>query len=150
MAAKAVKKKAVAKKAVKKVSRNRTPDFPEWPTWSTARAFGFFRSGIRASWQRWPPKYTVLAAASRPYTGHDKRQKKEFQCNCCKEWWKQSQVSVDHIIPAGSLRSFEDLPGFYSRLFVGPDKLQVLCDTCHKEKTAADKLLHGETLNEEE
>lgn len=44
-------------------------------------------------------------------------------------------MEVDHIIPAGSLKSYEDLPGFVERMFVGEDKLQVVCKSCHKAKT---------------
>jgi 5-methylcytosine-specific restriction endonuclease McrA len=80
-----------------------------------------------------------MADASRPYKGPDKRQKKEYQCNECKDWFKQKDVSVDHIIPVGPLRSFEDLPDFYRRLFVGPDKLQALCKDCHNRKTQAER-----------
>lgn len=40
---------------------------------------------------------------------------------------------VDHKIPAGSLRSLEDLPMFIERLH-SPD-LQILCKDCHKRKT---------------
>jgi hypothetical protein len=45
---------------------------------------------------------------------------------------------VDHIEPVGTLRTFEDLPEFCRRLFVGIDKLQVLCKTCHNKKTLAE------------
>lgn len=42
---------------------------------------------------------------------------------------------MDHIEPVGTLKSFDDLPGFVERMFVGVDKLQVLCSTCHQIKT---------------
>ena len=48
-------------------------------------------------------------------------------------------ISVDHIIPAGSLRSAEDLKGFVERLFVEIDGLQCLCDDCHSVKTQNEK-----------
>ena len=53
----------------------------------------------------------------------------------CKEWHMQKFVSVDHIIPTGSLRCAADAPGFIERMFVGVDDYQVLCDTCHLVKT---------------
>lgn len=84
---------------------------------------------------RWPPVYEVLNAAKRPYEGPNKRQKFEYQCNECKLWWIRKEVQVDHIIPTGSLKSYEDLPGFVERLFVGPEGLQILCSTCHQIKT---------------
>lgn len=54
----------------------------------------------------------------------------------CKEWFPNKETEVDHIVPAGSLRSFEDLPGFVERLFCSKDGLRLLCKTCHKGVTA--------------
>lgn len=119
--------------------KSRSPPFSEYPEWSEAKFFSFLRSGLRAKWSRWPSKYEVLAAAKRPYTGENKRQKFEYQCNSCKNYVPQKEISVDHIIPAGTLRTFEDLPEFCRRLFVGPDKLQCLCDACHAVKTAEER-----------
>lgn len=119
----------------KKKSRARTPPFEEYPEWSEAKFFAFIRSGLRAKWGRWPPKYQALAQAKRPYKGENKRQKFEYKCAKCKKWYMQKEVSVDHVEPAGTLKSFDDIAEFSRKLFVGVDKLQVLCDTCHKKKT---------------
>lgn len=132
-----MRKKAVKKAPAKK--RTRTPDFVEWPEWSEAKFWSFIRSGLRAKWQRFPSRYAVLAAAKRKYEGPNKQQKWEFQCSICGEWHLQKNVSVDHIIPAGSLRTYDDLPEFVKKLFVGPDQLRVLCNPCHKAVTQEDK-----------
>lgn len=129
--------KTPAKAAAKK--RTRTPDFIEWPEWSEAKFWAFVRSGLRAKWQRFPARYAALAASKRPYVGDNKNQKWEHQCAVCKSWFLQRQVSVDHITPAGTLKDYSDLPAFVEKLFVGVDKLQVLCDECHKEKTARER-----------
>lgn len=97
--------------------------------------FSFIRSGLRSKSNRWPVKYDVLAAAKRNYEGPNKRQKFEFQCNHCKQWFPQKQVSVDHIIPAGTLRRFGDLARFVEILFCEKNNLQVLCIQCHKQKS---------------
>lgn len=124
------------KKATKKrVSKARTPPFPSYPEWSTAKFWGFIRSGLRSTYNKWPAKWKVLGEAKRPYGGPDKRQKWEYQCAECRQWHKGKSVSVDHKVPAGSLNSFEDLPGFVDRLFCGEGGLQVLCSSCHSEKT---------------
>lgn len=134
------KRKTPAKKAAApKKSRATTPPFPEHPEWSEAKFFAFIRSALRAAWSRWPPKYRLLAAAKRKYEGPNKRLKWEFLCNECKTYHPQKDVSVDHIVPAGSLRSFEDIGTFCERLFVGEDKLQVLCTGCHALKTAEER-----------
>lgn len=129
------KQAATKKPSVKKASRARTPPFEEWPDWTHAKFWQFIRSGLRAKWQRFPSRYAVLNNAKRAYKGTNKNQKWEYQCACCESWFLQKDVSVDHITPAGVLNSFDDLPDFCQRLFVGPDKLQVLCKACHLEKS---------------
>jgi len=65
-----------------------------------------------------------------------KRHKYEYRCSCCKKWFKDKDISVDHIVPAGSLKNYDDLPGFVERLFCEEDNLQILCkDKCHQAKT---------------
>jgi hypothetical protein len=81
----------------------------------------------------------VLKEAKRPYKGKGKQQKWEFRCSECGKYHKAKEVSVDHIIPAGSLNSFEDVAGFVERLFVGQEGLQVLCTACHAVKTQAER-----------
>lgn len=117
------------------MAKARTPPFKEYPEWSEAKFWAFVRSGLRAKWTRWPPKYQVVAAAKRKYEGENKRQKFEYQCAECQGWFPQKQVSVDHKIPVGTLKCLEDLPAFVEKLFVGADKLQLLCDGCHQIKT---------------
>ena len=107
--------------------------------YTKAGYFGFIRSGLRQKSMRWPPKYDVMAAAKRPHKGGDKRRKFDYQCNICKGWFKGTDVSVDHIVPCGSLQCFADLPGFVERLFCEADGLQVACTTCHQNKTNEDK-----------
>ena len=104
--------------------------------WSESGFWGFVRSGLRQMSRRWPPlARQAINAARRKYTGENKRQKWEYQCATCKAWRNRKQVEVDHIVPCGSLRSLDDLPGFVERLFCEPDGLRVLCDTCHALRT---------------
>ena len=51
----------------------------------------------------------------------------------------EKNINVDHIIPAGSLNTSQDLPLFVERLFCEQDNLQVLCMTCHDKKTLKEK-----------
>lgn len=117
----------------------KTEPYAPHPDWTKARFFSFIRSALRAAWSRYPPKYQVLANAKRKSESSNKRLKYEFQCNKCKDWYPQKQVSVDHIIPAGTLRDFEDLPEFCRRLFVSIEELQVLCTVCHHKKSALER-----------
>lgn len=95
--------------------------------------WGFIRSGLRSKSSRWPPKFEVLKDARRTVTG--KRHRYEYQCAHCNEWYKQKEVQVDHIVPCGTLKSFDDLPAFVEKLFCEKDGLQVLCKGCHQVVT---------------
>lgn len=102
-------------------------------TWTKSRYFSYIRSCLRRSWSRYPVRFQVLAKASRPYKGEDKRRKKEYQCKICNKWFMQKEVEVDHITPCGSLKEYDDLPRFVATLFCEEDNLRVLCKPCHKE-----------------
>jgi 5-methylcytosine-specific restriction endonuclease McrA len=108
-------------------------------TWTTARYFSFIRSALRQAWRKYPVKFQVLNEAKRPYEGTDKRTKFVYQCNECKELFKGSEVQVDHIKPAGSLKDYTDLPAFVENLFCEADNLQVLCKACHDVKTKEER-----------
>jgi 5-methylcytosine-specific restriction endonuclease McrA len=100
--------------------------------WTKARYFSFIRGLLRGGFTRYPVKHQVKKQASRKMKGG---RRFEYHCSLCKKWFPNSQVEVDHIIPAGSLRSYEDLAGFVSRLYCEPENLQVVCKTCHQKKT---------------
>lgn len=102
-------------------------------TWTEAQFWGFIRGALRNGARRYPVKYQVKQAGRRTVTG--KRHKYEYQCAECTKWFKDKEVQMDHIVPAGTLRSFEDLPGFAERLFCEADGLQILCRPCHQVKT---------------
>ena len=120
--------------------KERTPPWPPCPGWSTSKWWSFLRSKLRSGFCRWPPKFEVLADAKRKYVGPKKQQKFEFQCSECKNWFPQKSVEVDHIIPAGALKSWEDIPGFVERLYCAKEGLRVVCKPCHKAITAASRV----------
>ena len=123
----------------------KTEPFAKYPEWTQAKFWSFVRSALRSAWSRYPPKYNVLANAKRNYKGPNKQQKYEFQCAECKEWFKAKEVSVDHITPAGTLRTYEDLPSLVEKLFVSEAELQVLCTKgCHAKKTLAERRMNKE------
>ena len=103
-------------------------------TMTESAYWGMVRSGLRRTFRWWKPLMKAKEGAKRVYTGDNKRQKWEYQCNQCKQWFKGSEVEVDHIIPAGSLKSGKDLEGFLERL-TPEDGYQVLCKPHHIIKT---------------
>jgi 5-methylcytosine-specific restriction endonuclease McrA len=109
-------------------------------TMSESAFWSFIRSALRQKSRWWKPMTLAKNKVKRPYFGPNKRQKVEFQCNQCKLWWSDKDVHIDHITPAGSLRSAQDLPGFVERLFCEVDGLQILCTKCHHKKTQSEKI----------
>ncbi len=99
--------------------------------WSEARYFGFIRSTLRSGFTRWGPKHQAKKDAKVAYNS--------YQCAACNELFTNKEVEVDHIVPAGSLKTFDDLPEFVERMFCEADGFQVLCKPCHQLKTNAER-----------
>ena len=95
--------------------------------WSEARFFGFIRSALRSAFQRWSPKHEAKKQAKVAYN--------QYECAACKGIFTNKAVEVDHIVPAGTLTKFSDLPDFVERLFCEADGFQLLCKPCHQLKT---------------
>ena len=104
----------------------------------------WLRQGLRSLSRKWPPIFTALANAKRPApAGSPPRQKVAYECAICKGLFPAKQVCVDHIKPAGTLLTEDDIQEFVTTLFCGVDNLQVLCKNskdgehigCHEVKT---------------
>lgn len=108
-------------------------------TMSEAAFWSFIRSALRQKSRWWKPISVCKLNARRDYKGPSKRQKYEYQCKKCKTWTTEKNINVDHIIPAGSLNTAQDLPLFVERLFCEQDNLQCLCLNCHDKKTLKEK-----------
>lgn len=147
------KKKVVKKKAVKKVKKSRVsakrPRVAKTRnnnTMTESAYWGMIRSGLRRTCRYWRPAMEARNKARRKYVGPNKRQKWEYQCAKCKQWYMSKNTAVDHITPVGSLKCAEDLPGFIKRLT--PEKgFQLLCHSCHQEKTNKERKENGRNIN---
>jgi 5-methylcytosine-specific restriction endonuclease McrA len=106
-------------------------------TWTEARYWQFIRSALRQAYSRYPAKFQAKKAVERLVTG--KRHKYEYKCAECNDWFQGKETQVDHIVGAGSLSSYDDLPGFAERLFCEAEGMQVLCKPCHQLKTNAER-----------
>lgn len=107
----------------------KTPSNKNYPEWSDAKFWSFVRSGLRAKWVKWPPRYEVLKDSRREVSG--KRHRWEVRCSVCKKWWQQKHIQVDHIEPVGTLKDYSHLAEFVRKLFVPKEKLRAVCKTCH-------------------
>lgn len=116
-----------------------TPKTRNAGTMTESAFWSFIRSALRQKSRWWKPITECKMKARRAYKGPLKRQKFEYQCNSCRQWFPEKKINVDHIIGAGSLNCATDLPGFVERLFCEQDNLQVLCTECHDKKTKLEK-----------
>ena len=130
---------AAAKPKVVKVKKQRVERTRGGGRYTESEFMGFIRAALRQKSRRWAPIYQCLNAARRPSKSANKRLRWEFLCAHCGGWFAQKQVSIDHIKPAGSLRTLEDLPQFVATLFCEEDNLQCLCDECNRRRTQKDK-----------
>jgi hypothetical protein len=131
------KKKNVTKK---KATKSRVEKTRNLNTLTESQYFQKIRSGLRNTFRYWKPMMKALEQACRTYQGSNKRQKKEYQCAHCENWFMRTGVQVDHIEECGSLSCWEDLVPFIQRLT--PEDInafQVLCKPCHSQKTKAYK-----------
>lgn len=106
--------------------------------WTEAQFFGALREALRRIARFWRPKVIALERARVDYP----RGKLRFAYRCaeCGRLFRREGVEADHVVPAGSLRSLADLPGFVERLLPeSPDAYRVLCKRiCHAAKTRAE------------
>lgn len=101
--------------------------------------YSLIRSALRRAWVRYPERAKALLKARRASESDNKRLKWEYKCGHCKEWFKQKDVQVDHIIPCGTFLKEEHWATFGPNLFCTSDRLQVLCLNCHKIKTTEER-----------
>ena len=96
---------------------------------------------------RWPPRGRALKASRRelprkikkdgtPY----KKANYEYQCNICKEWFRNKDIELDHINPVVDVKSEamseeEFYSTFIMGLFCYEDNFQVVCSKCHTKKS---------------
>lgn len=125
------KKKAAVKK--KKARITRVPKTRNAGTWTESQFWQAIRAALRQKSRFWKPRLKCLEKARRPSQSVNKRLKWEFQCSHCMNWFPQTNVEVNHKIPAGTLKCAADLPQFVENLFCEIDGLEVTCRECHKK-----------------
>ena len=113
----------------------------EGSIWKTKAAyFSWVRGQIRRSlWGRNPIKNYVKRLAAKP-APPGSRAKKVIECEFCHKDHAQSKIEVDHVVPAGSCRDWDDLGPFLRRMLDPSGGYRLLCKPCHKTHTYAEKM----------
>lgn len=127
------KKKATKKRA------SRVPLTRNMNTWTESQFWGRIRSHLRRFSVWWKPRLEAKKAARRKSESENKRLRWEYQCQECKGWFPDKMVELDHIVPCGTLRSFDDVPGFLGRMLCGVQGFRVVCKGCHNQITHGEK-----------
>lgn len=98
------------------------------------------RSALRNISKFWKPAIAALEEVSRPYTGSNKRIKKEYQCVNCATWYVRSKVEINHIVACGSVKCYAEIPQFLTNLFCeNISGYEILCKECHLKVTKEQK-----------
>lgn len=102
--------------------------------WTEGRFDAFVTSALRAASRRWPPKYKCLndAKTEKKVNVKTGRMAQHYQCASCQEEFTQKDIEVDHTVPIGRGKTWDE---FINALFCEQDNLQALCKPCHKIKT---------------
>ncbi len=101
--------------------------------------FQMIRSALRQRSRFWTPIQHCKKLGRRDYNGPNKRQKYEYLCAVCGNYFSDKEISIDHIKPVGKLNDYEDLPDFVRNLFCEVDNLQIICKKDHDEKTKLER-----------
>ena len=110
--------------------------------WTEARHKSFIISGLRAASRRYPPKWETLneAKTEKKINSKTGRLAQHYLCKSCKGEFPAKDDQVDHIKPVVDPKvGFVDWDTYINRMFCPKKNFQVLCRSCHLEKTKREK-----------
>lgn len=111
------------------------------PEWSDAKWRGWVVSLLRRGTMKFPPRNEALRAAKteKKINASSGRLAQHYRCAGCKEEFPMSKVCVDHIDPVVPATGFTTWDDYINRMYCAKENFQVLCKTCHDEKSALEK-----------
>ena len=110
--------------------------------WTEGRLRSFIISTIRSGMRRYPPKYQALndAKVGKRVNPKSGRSAEFFRCNECDGDFVRKDVEVDHTYPVvDPEEGFKDWDTYINRMFCSAENLQVLCRSCHLQKTKEER-----------
>ena len=88
----------------------------------------FIINSLRRATYRWPPRVEALKWS--------RKQKGLYECAYCKEYFKNKEICLDHIIPVVDPKTgFTTWDDYIEKMFPEKEGFQVLCRRCHDVKT---------------
>lgn len=121
----------MATKRKKAVAKPKTLKTRNAGTMTEVQFFQWIRQVLRKASMYWKPISQVRKEAQVAYKGPNKRRKYSYICSSCNKEYASTEINVHHKLECGSLKTFDDLPGFVERLFCEKELLSVLCKNCH-------------------
>lgn len=118
--------------------------------WTSSRFNSFIKGALRSASSKWPPKYEVLkeAATEKKINWKTGRLAQHYLCNSCGKEYPLKDVQVDHIDPVIDPNTgFVSWDEVVSRMFCEKSGFQVLCKSCHVEKTNVERRIAKEKKN---
>ena len=110
------------------------------PWKSEAAFYGWVRGQLRKGWTRHPVKNLLIQNNRFKKDNGKGRMTWHLNCSQCKVATPQTKIQIDHINPAGSLKTTEDIGKFVERLyFVTFDTIRPVCIPCHEVITFAER-----------
>lgn len=82
---------------------------------------------LRQASYLWAPRSNALKAAR---VGYGK-----YECAECKTITSRKEIAIDHIEPVIKVEGFDSWNEVIDRMFCEEDGFQILCHSCHKEKS---------------
>lgn len=119
--------------AKKKVLNPRVPRTHNGGTMTKSQFFGMLVASMRQASRWWVPAKQAKEAARK--SCKKGLQKWEYLCNHCNNYYKEKEIQADHILEVGGIKDYKDIPGFVERLFCEKEGYQILCKSCHTQKT---------------
>jgi len=117
----------------RKPKTTRVPKTRNGNTMTESAFWQMIRATLRSRTRWWIPRLNALKDARRNYQGKNKRQKWEFKCADCEQYFPQKMIEVHHSNEVGQLLNVGDLPLFIERLFA-EDGWVCLCKNCHLKR----------------
>jgi hypothetical protein len=115
---------------------SKTPWGENTPWKNSVAFFTYLRGCLRKALSNNPIKIILINKKRKQITNPNPKGNKPtvwgFTCEMCKNDFVMKECQVDHINPAGSLQSLDDVRGFVERLlFVTEDDLRLVCKGCN-------------------